>query len=85
MKVGDVVNPLIWELGSYVHMEQPYTFAHSLDEFFIWDQETGIIVWQGEKGLLGAAGYRAAWEMVKHLNGSNPYAAIEPAWEGQVR
>lgn len=76
MKIGDTVNPLIWELGSYVYLEVPYTFAHNADEYFIWDQETGIIVWQGEKGLLGAAGYRVAWDMVKYLNSNNPYAAV---------
>ena len=84
MKVGDAVNPLIWELGSYIHKEFPYTFAHNAYEYFIWDQETGIIVWQGEEGLLGAAGYRVAWHMIQYLNEGNPYAPIMPeSWSGQ--
>jgi hypothetical protein len=57
--VGDYVGELTHEIAAE-SMSDEYIICHDIYSYIIFDRETGVVMWVGEEGLLGAEGYRAA-------------------------
>jgi hypothetical protein len=73
IRVGDKIAEGVRLTGNEMYKEWPYTFAHDIDSYHIWDQRNGNIIWVGKQGQLGAEGYKIACEMCWIYNGGNPY------------
>jgi hypothetical protein len=72
-QIGNYVGISLLTVGRNLTRETPYTMAQDLDSYLIWSQDTGEIVWVGEEGVVGAEGYKIAWEQLCWRNGGDVY------------